>query len=813
MKNLKKVLALVLVVATLMGFATVASAKFTDSSSIEQTEAVEVMTLINVINGYTDGSFRPDANVTRAQMAKMVAYIVAGGEDVGDLYAGANTFPDCKGHWAEGYIAYANKTGIITGTTTGLFNPDGSVTGTQAAKMMLCALGYDADIEKYVGSNWDVNVLSDAREAGLLKGMTGVAMNKPLSRENAAKLMFNALEADVVRYTDKGTEITLPDGSSFIMGASDPVVATDIDDVDYDSSSTTTLQLCEKYFPDLEKDTNTTADEAFKRPSHDWTYKKSSVGPYANEAEVVYTAKTDADDVEKDLKNCTLTATTTKGFGTANVALANKAAIAAQTKNGTIVEVYVNSADQITDVIVIQPQAGTVTLTKVTATSSRGAYTQYTVGGVSGKIFSTVVDEDKDTDTVILNGDIANKDFVTYYQDKDNNLYLFPTTEIGGVLSAVKSNGQLTIDGTNYKVSSAATETTYTASKDEQTFAVDNYGYILKTIDSANETRYAMILDDASYIEIVDNKGTNVKAVLLATTDGKVVTAKVANDEEVFDSNDDGDFDGAGKVVSYTVNSKGVYDLTDISTAPAANVFAIDGIENGKSQMDKVGSGTAYASTATLFVFADFNSEDKPAGTVTTYTGYNNVPSYDGLTKAYAVDTNTNADGIMDVVFVYDDATAMADDEYVYVKGTYSTTVDGVAYDVIIKGEESTITLDAPDASLVKDLYSKITVSNGSVTLKTAAGTDADEGPFGAVKNNGGVLSVGATSSSLSAKGNVKDDAPVYYINLSDNTSGGVGTAADLSDTLTVDTANGEEIFVVLNNAKTEVTAIYILRK
>ena len=799
MKNLKKVLALVLVVATLMGFATIASAKFTDSSSIEQTEAVEVMTLINVINGYTDGSFRPDANVTRAQMAKMVAYIVAGGEDVGDLYAGANTFPDSRGHWAEGYIAYANKTGIITGTTTGLFNPDGSVTGTQAAKMMLCALGYDADIEKYVGSNWDVNVLSDAREAGLLKGLTGVAMNMPLSRENAAKLMFNALEADVVRYTDRGTEITLPDGSSFIMGASDPIVATDIDNVDYDSSNTTTLQLCEKYFPDLEKDTQTSADEAFNRPSHDWTYKKSSVGPYANEAEVVYTAKTDADDVEKDLKNCTLTATTTKGFGTAPVALANKAAIAAQTKNGTIVEVYVNSADQITDVIVIQPQAGTVTLTKVTATSSRGAYTQYTVGGVSGKIFSTVVDEDKDTDTVILNGDIANKDFVTYYQDKDNNLYLFPTTEIGGVLSAVKSNGQLTIDGTNYKVSSAATETTYTASKDEQTFAVDNYGYILKTIDSANETRYAMILDDASYIEIVDNKGTNVKAVLLATTDGKVVTAKV----------DDAETDVTpGLIVSYTVNSKGVYALTDISTAPAANVFAIDGIENGKSQMDKVGSGTAYASTATMFVFADFNSDGDPEGTVTTYTGYNNVPSYDGLAKTFAVDTNTNADGIMDVVFVYDDATAMADDEYVYVKGTYSTTVDGVAYDVIIKGEESTIVLDAPDASLVKDLYSKVTVTSGNVTTATPA-----TGAYGAVKNNGGVLSAGASNSSLSAKGNVKDDAPVYYINLSDNTSGGVGTAADLSDTLTVDTANGEEIFVVMNSAGTEVTSIYILRK
>ena len=302
MKNLKKVLALVLVVATLMGFATVASAKFTDASSIQENEAVDVMTAIGVINGYTDGSFRPDANVTRAQMAKMVTYIVSGGEDVGDVYAGANTFPDCNGHWAQGYIAYANKTGIITGTTTGLFNPDGSVTGTQAAKMMLCALGYDADIEKYVGTNWDVNVLSDARAAGLLKGLSGAAMNQPMSRQDAARLMFNALQADVVIYNDRGTEITLPDGSSFIVGASTPIADNDYDDVDYDSSNTDTLQLCEKYFPNLKMDQAADEDD-FGRPSVTWKYGKPAkeIGTYAEAADLVYTEAVKGGDLYKDL--------------------------------------------------------------------------------------------------------------------------------------------------------------------------------------------------------------------------------------------------------------------------------------------------------------------------------------------------------------------------------------------------------------------------------------------------------------------------------------------------------------------------------
>ena len=112
-----------------MGFATVASAKFSDAESIKYTEAVDVMSMLNVINGYTDGSFRPTANIKRAEMAKMVAYIVAGGEDVGDLYKGANSFSDCTTHWARGYIAYANKTGFVAGVGNGKFNPDGSVTG------------------------------------------------------------------------------------------------------------------------------------------------------------------------------------------------------------------------------------------------------------------------------------------------------------------------------------------------------------------------------------------------------------------------------------------------------------------------------------------------------------------------------------------------------------------------------------------------------------------------------------------------------------------------------------------------------------
>ena len=140
MKNLKKVLALVLVVVMALGLITVSNAAFTDAQSIEKTEAVDVLSAIGVIGGYPDGSFKPEGDVTRAEMAKMVATIMNKGEDVGDLYKNACKFADSANHWAAGYIAYCAQEGIISGKSETKFDPDGKVTGTEAAKMLLCAL-------------------------------------------------------------------------------------------------------------------------------------------------------------------------------------------------------------------------------------------------------------------------------------------------------------------------------------------------------------------------------------------------------------------------------------------------------------------------------------------------------------------------------------------------------------------------------------------------------------------------------------------------------------------------------------------------
>ena len=207
MKNFKKVLALVLVVATLLSFATIASAAtskdFEDKDKIatDYTAAIDVLTYIKVLDGYPDKTFRPEGEITRAEAAKIIAQLDNGSTDIDKLYTSANPFTDCKGHWAESFIAYCYKTGIIDGIGNLKFAPNDKVTGIQFLKMALIVLGFDAKKEGLTGASWAVNTLALAKKAGLLKGLAKTfKVEVNLTRQEAAQIMLNALNSNIVDY-------------------------------------------------------------------------------------------------------------------------------------------------------------------------------------------------------------------------------------------------------------------------------------------------------------------------------------------------------------------------------------------------------------------------------------------------------------------------------------------------------------------------------------------------------------------------------------------------------------------------------------
>ena len=207
MKNFKKVLALVLVLATLLGLATMASAteyKDADKIAADYDEAVKVLDLIETMQGYPNGEFRPTANITREEAAKLIAIFDNKDSDISTYYTSINPFADEKGRWGESYVGYGYRAGIIAGMNANTFAPTANVTGTQFLKMALVTLGYDQEAEGFVGSSWAVNVLSLARKLDLIDGLAdGWKPEADLTRQEAAQILLNTLKADTVEYAQE----------------------------------------------------------------------------------------------------------------------------------------------------------------------------------------------------------------------------------------------------------------------------------------------------------------------------------------------------------------------------------------------------------------------------------------------------------------------------------------------------------------------------------------------------------------------------------------------------------------------------------
>ena len=203
--NLKKVLSLVLCVAMMLSVMVVgAGAAFSDQSKIKNTEAVDACTALNIIGGYPDGSFKPEGNITRAEVTKMICVALNGGKNPAVSTNTTPTFSDVRNNanaaWAEGYIESCAAQGIVSGVGGGKFAPNGNVTGVQLAKMLLVSLGYKADLEGFTGNAWATNVNVIATQRGLYEDLETMDTNAALTRDNAAQMIWNALKATEVEY-------------------------------------------------------------------------------------------------------------------------------------------------------------------------------------------------------------------------------------------------------------------------------------------------------------------------------------------------------------------------------------------------------------------------------------------------------------------------------------------------------------------------------------------------------------------------------------------------------------------------------------
>lgn len=205
MRTLKKVLALSLVFA--MAFTMMAGAAFKDQDKIDAslTDDIQLLTALGVFQGDENGNFNPTDNVRRSEAAKMIYVLKNNGVDDGAVaFQGVSKYSDVPvGHWAEGYINYCTNLGYMSGwSENGVqkFNPNGNVTGVELMKMLLCMIGYKADVQGYTNNSaWQTNVLVDAATSGLSVEFTP-SVYAATPRQWTARLMVNAINAPYVSY-------------------------------------------------------------------------------------------------------------------------------------------------------------------------------------------------------------------------------------------------------------------------------------------------------------------------------------------------------------------------------------------------------------------------------------------------------------------------------------------------------------------------------------------------------------------------------------------------------------------------------------
>ena len=167
--------------------------RFSDISDRDTAAAVESLRLMGVLDGYGDGSFRPAAQLNRAQFCKMAVYAMNGESELG-LYRTVTVFPDVKpSHWAASFINMAAKgKTIISGYPDGKFHPERPVTVGQAVTILLRLLGYK---DENVGGVWPDSYMAVGTTIGLTDGV-GTNGNAPLTRGQAARLFLNLLRTD-----------------------------------------------------------------------------------------------------------------------------------------------------------------------------------------------------------------------------------------------------------------------------------------------------------------------------------------------------------------------------------------------------------------------------------------------------------------------------------------------------------------------------------------------------------------------------------------------------------------------------------------
>ena len=638
---MKKFLSLVLALVMTMSLVTVsAGAKdFSDDDSITYQEAVDVISEIGVVDGYTGGDFKPTDVLTRGAAAKIICNLILGPTTASALSASSAPFKDVPvSNTFAGYITYCAQEGIINGYSDGTFRPTATLSGNAFMKMLLGALGYDSSVEGYTGPNWSVAVIKQAVGIGLEDGNNEFVGSKAVTREEAALYAFNMLQATMVEY-DAKTSVDINGATVTIAGdKAKEIENTSRTDGYIDDDNK--MQFAEKYFTDLRLTTDTTDD--FGRPANTWRFKGVEVGTFAKTADATYTADVKLGQIYSDLgmsdkdEKAEVYVDGVQADEYAKVSKGNDLKVSeldfngtrdCNVGNGTLIEAYLN--EDTNDVTIVAINTFAAEVNKVVAeTNSKEAYITLSELNPENGISSGLKAKDEFETTGFENDQIV--------------LFTYANGEIQSVKAAESVEGAL-----NKKVQSKSIDVGETTYKFATAYSVDGSEASLSV-----GSEYAVYLDENGYAIYVEEteyniadyaylralQGTSGSAfstdrASLLTYDGKIKTVDTSEDYTTdsafsgYPTNGNTLAIGHGKIVLARENSDGDYRLKVMDTDNFVDTAGQFEMKNGVAKIELTNSSSIYADSKTVVVVGTHAGTG--SGVKTTYrayTGANNMP-------------------------------------------------------------------------------------------------------------------------------------------------------------------------------------------
>lgn len=850
MRNLKRVLSLALASIMLIGMMVVGASAanyddFSDKDKIVNKEAVSTLVELGVIAGKDDGTYDPTGIVTRAEMAKMICVVLNGGKDpsLGDVTK--YSYTDTVGHWAAPYIEYCAIRNIVAGKGDGTFGPNETVTGSQAAKMLLVAAGYQSAIEGFTGANWEVNTNVRANAVGLYDGLD-INPSQGLTRDSAAQMVYNILDVEQVTY--KYTLVANGDGTF-----------TSVTEIDKTADNKTVL---EDKFGAVKVEGVVVANEVADLNSSKKNDNKVLVGSAldAGKTKIVITnggkdedqneytgtqtfkVSTGLDQLGRTVRLYVKTgssAANAKVFGSVIVTDDNKVVTDASDDSINSVaddnsldivsgtKVATNYAD-LTDLSSDAAKAdGTHGVQKILIDNNDDGdvdyvlLTTYVFGKVTGKSTSsdgsltvnysgaaTLSVDDKDD--VVGFDDVAKNDYVlaAFIGGK---LHVQKAESVTGTLDAYTSTS-LTVDGTKYTVSAVGcykstsddiTPAKGYASKSEldkdATFYLDVNGYIV-AVGAPEASAY-----DYAYVwgsEAGSSIGTDRVKVTLS--DGTKATYDLDGDSDI-DIEADGDYEG--QIFAYKVSGNEI-KLTNPAGKTAKGKTVV--FEKGKTTVDGLTTAegqTKFANKNTVFFYVTLK-EKGGIDSVDVYTGYSAAPDVDKEDNASAFAAYNKGGKMVAVAITSKEFNSTDLSDHVFIYKSDSTFNDYIEARGFLAGSaEANTSLkvsDLPSGVEMKEvvdgkIYLYSTDSDGYLKLKEAGDN--------LITVNGKATNV--SSSSVVVKG--KEYAVTSKTVLIDNTdnpgtpSATLGAAPEDDDVITYMLVDDDEILMmVIDNTAEE---------